>query len=187
MEEADSKGNTRKIFNLVNKLSNKPKKPPTNLNTDANGALLRSPEDTATAWEEFLSRKFSTTPEESQRPPLTPLPKTSDPITRAEFDTAIKHLKIGKAPGPDGVPAIVFKRCPLIRDELFQLLNFMWEEEVVPISLVTAKFKMMYKHKGSSNNPSKYRCIALLNHAYKVLSYILLGRLMKTSDKFLQD
>ena len=100
---------------------------------------------------------------------------------------AIKRLKIGKSPGPDGVATIVYKRCPLIRDELFRLLNFMWDEEVVPVSLATANFKMMYKHKGSSNDPSKYRCIALLNHAYKVLSYIILGRLMKTSDNFLQD
>ena len=33
MEKADDKGDTKKIFNLVNMLSNKPKKPPTNLNT----------------------------------------------------------------------------------------------------------------------------------------------------------
>ena len=110
MEEADGKGDTRKIFHLVNKLSNKPKKPPTNLNSDADGKLLRSPEDIASAWESFLCNKFSATHEEHQRPSMPPLPKTFDPIKkREEFETAIKRLNLGKAPGPDGVPAIVYK------------------------------------------------------------------------------
>ena len=63
----------------------------------------------------------------------------------------------------------------------------MWQEEVVPTSFVTAKFRMLFKGKGSNNNPSKYRCIALLNHAYKVLSLILLGRLVGSSEDFLKD
>ena len=46
---------------------------------------------------------------------------------------------------------------------------------------------MLYKNKGSREDPSKYRCIALLNHAYKVLSIILLGRLLQISDGFLKD
>ena len=188
MEKADNLGNTRRIFNLVNMLSNKPKQPPANLNTDANGDLLRSPEDIADAWEQFLSKKFNATPEEQQRPQMPPLEKVYDPITRTEFEMAVKKLKLGKAPGPDGVPATVYKHCPQIRDELFRLTQYMWDNEVVPTSLVTAKFKMLFKNKGSSNNPSKYRCIALLNHAYKVLSYVILGRLLETSDDdFLPD
>ena len=46
---------------------------------------------------------------------------------------------------------------------------------------------MLCKHKGSSNDPTRYRCIALLNHTYKILSYILLGRLLKPSKEFLKD
>ena len=187
MEKADAKGDTRKVFNLVNRLSNKPKRPPVNLTSDKNGKLLRSPEDTAKTWGNFLSEKFAATPEEHLRPDLPPLEKTWDPLTRAEFDTAIKRLKTGKATGPDNIPAAVFKHCPLINDELFRLLRFMWDEEVVPQSMATAKFTMLFKHKGSKNDPSRYRCIALLNHAYKVLSYILLGRMLNPADGFLKD
>ena len=187
MEKADAVGNTRKIFNLVKMLSNKPKTPPTNLTHDKAGNLLRSPEDVAKTWENFLSQKFSATQEELQRPDMPPLEKTWDPLTREEFDRAIKRLKSGKAMGPDGVPAAVYKNCPLIENELFKLLQFMWNEEVVPKSLVTARFRMLYKHKGSSDDPTRYRGIALLNHAYKVLSNILLGRLLSPSEGFLQD
>lgn len=138
MEKADAVGDTRKIFNLANMLSNKPKKPPVNLTTDSSGNLLRSPEDTAKTWDDFLSKKFEATPEEHLRPPLQPIPKVDDPITRKEFDAAVKNLQCDKAMGPDGVPAEVFKNCSLINDELFRLLKFMWDEQVVPESLVTA-------------------------------------------------
>ena len=46
---------------------------------------------------------------------------------------------------------------------------------------------MLYKNKGSSNDPTKYRCIALLNHAYKILSRIILMRLMAQTGHRLQD
>ena len=46
---------------------------------------------------------------------------------------------------------------------------------------------MLYKNKGSPNNPSKYRCIGLLNHEYKVLSCIILNRLLGVSENFLKD
>ena len=45
---------------------------------------------------------------------------------------------------------------------------------------------MLYK-KGDSDNPANYRCIGLLNHSYKVLSTILLGRINEEADGFLQD
>lgn len=136
---------------------------------------------------EISLTKLSTTQEELRRPDMPPLDKTWDPLTREEFDTTIKRLKNVKATGPDGVPVSVFKNCPLIENELFKLLQFMWDEEVVPHSFVTSKFHMLFKHKGSSDDPTRYRCIALLNHVYKILSYILLGRLLSPSERFLQD
>ena len=42
-------------------------------------------------------------------------------------------------------------------------------------------------HKGSCEDPSRYRCIDLLNQTYKILPHILLGRLVGISDSFLQD
>ena len=46
---------------------------------------------------------------------------------------------------------------------------------------------MLYKNKGSTNDPTKYRCIGLLTHAYKVLSQILLERLESETEGFLSD
>ena len=60
---------------------------------------------------------------------------------------------------------------------------------LLSVNFVTANFTMLLKNKGSSNDPSRYSCITLLNHAYKMLSYILFDRLlgMHITDGFLQD
>ena len=46
---------------------------------------------------------------------------------------------------------------------------------------------MIFKNKGSPNDPRKYRCIALLNHSYKILARIMLVRMIGTSENFLRD
>ena len=53
----------------------------------------------------------------------------------------------------------------------------MWTEEEVSQSFGQAVFVMLFKNKGSSNDPSKCRCVGLLNHDYKTLSIIILGRI----------
>ena len=46
---------------------------------------------------------------------------------------------------------------------------------------------MLFKNKGTRNDPSKYRCIGLLNHCYKVLSQCLLQRLNTETEGYLAD
>ena len=60
----------------------------------------------------------------------------------------------------------------------------MWELEYVPDALVRAAFVMLYK-KGSVEDPKNYRCIGLLPHSYKVLSIIMLDRIVKECGDFL--
>ena len=57
----------------------------------------------------------------------------------------------------------------------------------MPEDLGVAVFKMIYKRKGSSDDPSKYRCIGLLNSAYKVLSAIMLKRITAETQGYLKD
>ena len=57
----------------------------------------------------------------------------------------------------------------------------------MPPELVRAAFVMIYKNKGSRDDPSKYRCIGLLPHAYKILSLVMLERVMKECSDYLSD
>ena len=57
----------------------------------------------------------------------------------------------------------------------------------MPEDLGIVIFKMLYKRKGSTNNPAKYRCIGLLNSGYKVLSAVMLHRLQSETKGYLKD
>ena len=107
-------------------------------------------------------------------------------LTRKEFKEAIKRMSNNKDAGPDGIPVEAIKHCPTVQKALFEIVDTMWRQEKIPVDFVTAKFAMLYK-KGSPNDPGNYRCIVLLNHAYKILSQILLARLTAQCDSFIQD
>ena len=57
----------------------------------------------------------------------------------------------------------------------------------MPKTLVLCVFVMIYKRKGSQDDPDKYRAIGLLNHSYKILSVCLLHRLVAETDWFLSE
>ena len=190
MEQAYRGGNIRKVFKIVNDISKKPKPPPQNIKTDDQGNLLGSATDTAKAWFKFLSNKFKATPAECQRPEMPKIPDfraAGAALTRQEFERAVATMPNHKAVGPDGIPAEAIKFCPAVKDSLFEIVQKIWELETLPQGFAQANFTMLYKNKGSSNDPSKYRCIALLNHAYKILSKIILARLVVQCGGSLQD
>ena len=93
----------------------------------------------------------------------------------------------GKVVGPHRVPIEAYKHCPALREKLFELLSRIWDEEAVPTNFAAAaKFKMIYKNKGSTNDPKNIE-IGLLNYKYKVLSCVLLNHMLDSSEDFLQD
>eukprot|EP01048_Picozoa_sp_COSAG05_P015212 COSAG05_NODE_1808_length_4041_cov_7733.319127_5_plen_178_part_00 len=96
-------------------------------------------------------------------------------------------LRKAKACGADGVPAEAFQEDGPLRAELFRLVGRIWREETVPESMVAGLFVMLYKGKGKTDDRTKYRCICLLNHAYKLLSAVLLRRLVVDCDDWLPE
>ena len=94
------------------------------------GNILKSSEETVERWRKFLQNKFKATPEEGERPELENLLKTVDKLTWKEFGTTVKRLDLGKTTVPDGIPSEVYKFCPTVRNELFHLISYVWDEEV---------------------------------------------------------
>ena len=109
-------------------------------------------------------------------------------MTEEEVVTAVHTMKKNKVTGSDSMSIEVFKASVTTQKMLYSLLDRMWkEEEEVPQAFGQAVFVMLYKNKGSTNDPTKYRCIDLLNHACEVLSTIILGRINTETDDYLQD
>ena len=117
----------------------------------------------------ILTQKFAVTQAEAKRPNMQKLNPTvgQGELTREEILQGLNKMSNGKATGPDKLPIEVFKVCPVCQQLLVELLQTIWSDEDVPTDFAKAKFIMLYKNKGSSDDPSKYRCLGLLNHSYK--------------------
>lgn len=205
IERADNQGDTKAIFQGVNALSDNNKqggnqtRPTMHLEEVIDKKTLKKklvaseridgPEELAQVWHEFLEKKFSKTELERLRTEFELLPDTGEQgaLTREEFETALKSLKNGKAPGADSIPAEVWKNSKVASDALFEFLREVWNKEEVPDNLIVCVFVMIYKNKGLQSDCSKYRAIGLLNHAYKVMSIILLRRLVEECADFFSE
>ena len=191
MEDADKRGDSETIFRIVKIISGilcaSSNAAPS---VDKQGKLILDQNKLAEVWREFLEGKFKPTDAElydrdvyeELGPELV-----SDPLTEQAFVRALQKLKKGKACGPDGIPGEVFYNCEAAARELYDLLSIIWKREYVPAALVRASFIMLFKQKGSVNDPSKYRCIGLLPHSYKILSLVMLERLQKECGDYLSD
>ena len=190
MSDANERGDTKKIYQVVKTLAGTSEKPPTNLTTDGNNNILSCAEDVATRWFGFLKNKFDATDREKfERPDMTPLPPTQgqESLTEEEINKGLHKMSSNKACGPDHIPVEIFKRSPKCNELLIKLIQKIWQSEQVPTTFAEATFTMIYKNKGSSDDPTKYRCIGLLNHAYKILSQCLLARLEDQTKHYLSD
>eukprot|EP00253_Pinus_taeda_P013241 PITA_13241 len=99
------------------------------------------------------------------------------PIQLHEVDTAVRNLKAGKAPGPDGFTSDFFHHFwDLIQIEVWQLveesraLRWMYPG-------LNATFLALIPKSEEANKPEKYRPIALCNITYKIVSKVIANRL----------
>lgn len=60
----------------------------------------------------------------------------NDPLTREEFEAAVKDLKNGKSPGADGIPVEVWKHSTGAREVLFEFLQDVWNKEEMTENLI---------------------------------------------------
>eukprot|EP00253_Pinus_taeda_P008343 PITA_08343 len=99
------------------------------------------------------------------------------PISLQEVKEAVKNLKEGKVPGPDGFTSnFLHKFWDLIKDEIWHVV----EESRALRWLypgLNATFIALIPKGEDSNTPDKYRPIALCNIIYKITSKVIATRL----------
>ena len=96
-----------------------------------------------------------------------PCTQGTQELSVPQFKQGLVRMNSGKATGPDKIPTKLYKHSTVCQTRLRELLQKVWKEEEVPVKLARATFVMLFKNKGSSNDPKKYRCISILSHAYK--------------------
>ena len=132
--------------------------------------------------EKFLDQYVKT----SNRPKLkSPSVKPSDykdvcrPVVMSELEFALKKVKSGKAPGPDGIHGTMIKNLsPLGKVHLLSLVNDSWLSTEVPKIWKEGLIKPVHKLGKPKEKVASYRPITLTSVVGKVLERIIYDRLM---------
>ncbi len=98
-------------------------------------------------------------------------------FSREECFNAVEHMKKNKSPGLDGISREFYEKFwPLIGDLLVNVFNDSYSNGVLPSSQKTSVFSLIFK-KGDTCDISNYRPISLTNVDYRIMAFVLAGRL----------
>ena len=131
--------------------------------------LLTDKEDILKQWTLHFSTLLNRTSEVAnealesiQQHPM--IPELDAPPNTTEVDAAIKQLQTGKAPGPDGIPAEVFKADgDTLITHLTSMFQVFWVNFQLPRDLRDANNIHLYKNKGDRSSCDNHRGISLLS------------------------
>ena len=209
--QSDSKqfwGRFKKLRNSIHVA-----KSPPPVAVDASGETVTDPVHVLRVWRDFsagiASADLSDTREEGKYDDeykkevedrlawLRGLRKYQDdldrPITATEVFMAIRKLKMGKAPGEDGVLTDILKTAAdavnnsrlrgnnTVVDALVLLFNYVFDNEVWPERWGTGVIFPLHKH-DSRLEPSNYRPITLLSVIGKLFGVVVNARLSRFSE-----
>jgi hypothetical protein len=117
---------------------------------------------------------------------LTAEPLVPEPSV-LEDELAIEKLKSHKSPGIDQIPAEVIKAGGrTIRCAIHKLLISIWYKEELPEEWKESIIVPIHK-KGDKTDRNNYRAISLLPTTYKILSNVLLSRLIPYVEEIIGD
>jgi len=95
--------------------------------------------------------------------------------------------KSNKSRGIDQIPALLIKvRCRKIRYEIRKLINSIWDKEELSEQWKESITVPIYK-KGDKTDCNNYRGITLLQTTYKIVSNILLSKLIAYTEEIVGD
>ena len=181
--------NSKKFYNAIKAVYG-PQTSGTSPILSADGStLFTEKEEILDRWSEHfqnvLNRPSTINEEAIDRLPQVELNTSlSDPPTLEETAEAISLLSNGKAPGPDAIPAEVYKAGGhILVEKLTELFKSMWEQESVPQEFKDASIIHLYKKKGNRQSCDNHRGISLLSIAGKILARIILNRLICHLDQ----
>ena len=99
------------------------------------------------------------------------------PPTYLEFMKKLRKTRTKSAPGPNGVPYKVYKRCPEVAKLLYQYLRSMWIKNVISDTWRVAEGVFIPKVE-KATSVEKFRTISLLNVEGKLFFALKSERIM---------
>ena len=108
------------------------------------------------------------------RPENPKFPFKVDPPTEEEIRLSLRKKRNGAAPGPNGIPYVVYKKVPVLLQHLIMILQEMWPNFKLPQSKygITG---LIYKS-GATDSVCNYRPITMTNTDGKILLSVIASR-----------
>jgi len=190
IEELETNNKIQNIRDLYRGISDFKKgyQPRCNIVKDEKGDLVADSHGIVARWRNYLSQLFNVHGVKDVGPaeihtaePLVPESSTS------EVELAIDKLKSHKSPGIDQIPAELIKAGGrTIYLEIYKFIISIWKKEKLPEEWKESIILPIHK-KGDKTDCNNYRGISLLPTTYKILSIILLSRLIPYVKEIIGD
>jgi len=170
--------NIRDLYRVVNDFK-KVYQPRCNIVKDKKGDLVADSHSTVARWRNYFSQLFNVHGIQDVGQAEI---HTAEPLvlqtSAAEFELAIDKLKSHKSPGIDQIPAELVKAGNrTICLEIHKLITSIWKKEKLPKEWKESIIVLIHKKRG----------ISLLPTTYKILSIILLSRLIPYAKEIIGD
>jgi Reverse transcriptase (RNA-dependent DNA polymerase)/Endonuclease-reverse transcriptase len=108
------------------------------------------------------------------------------PLLHEEVSIAIKKMKNGKAPGPDGVKNENLKMLvEVLLPEITEFLNLCVKIGTFPVTGRESKLKLLYKGKGDAEDTNSYRGICVSSAFYNLLDRVMHARIYSSLIDFI--
>jgi len=162
--------------------------PRCNIVKDMKGYLVADSHSIVVRWRNYISQLFNVhgVKDIGQAEIHTAEPPVPEP-SASGVELAIDKLKSHKSPGIDQIPALLIKAGGRkICLEIHKLITSIWKKEKLPEELKESIIVPIHK-KGYKTDCNNYRSISLLPTTYKILSNILLSRLIQYAKEIIGD
>ncbi|KAI5735287.1 hypothetical protein M8J77_016627 [Diaphorina citri] len=183
-EELDGKDGDRKLLRIA-KSRDKASKDITVIKQikDEQGVVIRDEEKIKERWKDYFKTLLNVeNPREIFEDGTENLGMTCE-IDRNEVTKAVKKMKNGKSEGVDQIPVEVWKSLGEEGiDILLDLMNKLWNQEVIPDDWKRSMIVPIYKGKGDVQNCGNYRGIKLMSHTMKIWERIIDARLREETE-----
>ena len=108
-------------------------------------------------------------------------------ISYDDCEKAVKHCKVGKSPGIDGITNDFYKTYwGVIGQDFVELVNYMWEKQELCDSQYVGLIRLLFK-KGEREDITNWRPITLLNCDYKIIEKVLANRLSSVIPEVIKE